>query len=36
MLRRRGNSHSNSGAPTSAVTDPVETSIQTRASQRMI
>ena len=35
MLRRRGKSHSSSGAPIRAVTEPVETSIQTRASQRM-
>ncbi|SVZ26937.1 Uncharacterised protein [Klebsiella pneumoniae] len=36
MLRSRGSSHSNKGAPISAVTDPVETSRQTRLSQRII
>ena len=35
MLRRRGSSHSSSGAPIRAVTEPVETSIHTRASQRI-
>ncbi len=35
MLRRRGSSHSSSGAPISAVTEPVETSIHTRVSQRI-
>ena len=32
ILRKRGSSHSSSGAPISAVIDPVETSIHTRAS----
>ncbi|CSR36323.1 Uncharacterised protein [Shigella sonnei] len=36
MLRKRGNSHSSSGAPINAVTEPVDTSIHTRVSQRMI
>ena len=36
ILLRRGNSHSSNGAPISAVTEPVETSIHTRVSHRMI
>ena len=36
MLRSRGSSHSNKGAPISAVTDPVDTSRHIRLSQRII
>ena len=36
MLRKRGSNHSSSGAPINAVTEPVDTSIHTRVSQRMI